>query len=80
MNPVYIPRSRKPLSDAGRGSEVIICDIDGGRMLRGRLADLGLCPGERLKVVHNTRGSVIVEHRDCRFALGRGVSTKVMVR
>jgi ferrous iron transport protein A len=68
------------LADAERGREVTICEIDGGRMLRARLAELGLYNGERVKVVHNNGGGVIVEHRDCRFALGRGVSLKVIVQ
>ncbi len=80
MNPVYVPRSRKALSDTEKGIEVTICEIDGGRMLRGKLAELGLYPGESVKVVHNNGGGVIVEHRHCKFALGRGVSSKVKVR
>lgn len=80
MNPVYIPRSRKSLSDAEKGRVVTICEIDGGRMVRARLAELGLYPGEKVKVVHNNGGGVIVEHRECRFALGRGVSLKVLVQ
>jgi ferrous iron transport protein A len=79
LNPVYVPRSRKVLSDIGRDTEVTISDVDGGRSLRGRLAELGLYPGERLRVVHNNGGAVIIEHRDCKFALGRGVSRKVLV-
>lgn len=80
MNPVFIPRSRKALSDTEKGKEVTICEIEGGRMLRGRLAELGLYPGENVTVVHNNGGGVIVEHRHCKFALGRGVSSKVKVR
>ncbi|MCU0798325.1 MAG: ferrous iron transport protein A [Candidatus Thermoplasmatota archaeon] len=80
LNPVYVPRSRKALSDTERGKKVTIFEIDGGRMLRGRLAELGLYPGETVTVVHNNGGGVIVEHRDCKFALGRGVSSKVRVQ
>jgi ferrous iron transport protein A len=79
LNPVYVPRSRKVLSDIDRDTDVTITEVDAGRMLRGRLAELGLYPGERLRIVHNNGGAVIIEHRDCKFALGRGVSQKVLV-
>jgi len=66
-----------PLSMAAPGQEVELVAVHGGRGIRRRLADMGLNPGVRLKVIHSGGGPIIVAVRE---ALGRGMAHKIMVK
>lgn len=68
-----------PLAFARPGSRVRVVSVSGGRGAYRRLLELGIVPGEVLKVVFNNSGPVIVERGGTRFAIGRGVAAKVMV-
>lgn len=69
-----------PLTLAAEGEEVILVSVDGGQILRKRLADLGLNPGMTLRVIQmDPEGPVIVAVKDSRLALGRGMAQKVLV-
>lgn len=69
-----------PLTLAAEGEEVILVSVDGGQILRKRLADLGLNPGMILRVIQmDPEGPVIVAVKDSRLALGRGMAQKVLV-
>jgi Fe2+ transport system protein FeoA len=62
------------------GEDVQLVNIIGGRILRKRLADLGLNPGMNLRVVQvDPQGPMILAVKDSRIALGRGMAQKVMV-
>jgi len=41
------------LDKSSRGSVVRVVAVGGGRMARQKLTDLGVIPGERLKVIRN---------------------------
>ena len=69
-----------PLSMAAPGQEVELVAVHGGRGIRRRLADMGLNPGVRLKVIHSGGGPIIVAVREARLALGRGMAHKIMVK
>ena len=70
-----------PLSNVSSGNDVQIINIDAGWGLQRRLADMGLIPGLRVKVIGNHKpGSVVLDVRGSRLALGRGISNKIMVR
>ncbi|KPK47486.1 MAG: hypothetical protein AMJ77_02940 [Dehalococcoidia bacterium SM23_28_2] len=62
------------------GEEVRLVDIRGGWGIRHRLADMGLTPGETLRIVQaGPSGPLLVAVRDFRLALGRGMAHKIMV-
>lgn len=70
-----------PLPFAPDGATVVLVDIRAGRKLRTRLCDLGLVPGQTVRVVQaavNGPLIVAVQH-DTRLALGRGMAQKIIV-
>lgn len=69
-----------PLAMIAEGENVQLVNIIGGRVLRKRLADLGLNPGMSLKVIQvDPQGPMILAVKDSRIAMGRGMAQKVMV-
>jgi len=75
------PVLRKPryLSMVREGESVRIKDIQGGAGVTIRLREMGLSPGGMVSVVQNSGGPVIIQSCGSRIALGRGVSSKIMV-
>lgn len=70
-----------PLAIAGAGREVEIIDIAGGRGLAHHVAEMGLHPGSKVKIISGCgHGPVIVAVNGSRFAVGRGMAYKIMVR
>ncbi len=68
------------LSMASAGEEVRLVGIRGGWGIRRRLADMGLTPGETLRIVQaGSSGPLLVAVRGSRLALGRGMAHKIMV-
>lgn len=67
-----------PLSAVPPGRRVRISSFAGGRMVRSRLASLGLNLGREVVVIQNNRGLIMVGVNGGRVALGRGVSQKIM--
>jgi Fe2+ transport system protein FeoA len=68
------------LSMAAPGEEVYLVAVRGGWGIRRRLADMGLNPGERLRVIQSGRsGPMLVAVRGFRLALGRGMAHKIIV-
>lgn len=71
-----------PLGILAIGTEARITKIHGGRGLVRRLSEMGFTPGTKVKIVHNCNpyvGPVLLEVKDSRIALGRGVAMKIMV-
>lgn len=70
-----------PLSMVSPGETVELVKIRGGRVLRKRLADLGLNIGTTVRVVQgNHRGPMILAVKeDTRLAIGRGMAHKIRV-
>jgi len=69
-----------PLASVKPNVEMTIVEIAGGYGVRRKLADLGLVPGTRVKVVsRNMLGPVILAVRNYRLAIGRGIASKIMV-
>ena len=79
MNPIYIPKNRRPLSHVNEGEKVIVREVNGGRGINLRLCELGIGIGSSMTVIQNSGGPVIVSYGDSRMALGKGVSTKILV-
>jgi len=69
------------LSKVKTGSQVVFISVDGGLHSRSRLADMGLLPGEKIKVVQNTgHGPVTVLMKGSKVALGHGLAEKIIVK
>jgi ferrous iron transport protein A len=69
-----------PLSALSFGTEARISKIVGGCSVVKRLSEMGLTYGTKIKVVSDPCGGpVLIEVRDTRLALGRGVATKIYV-
>jgi len=71
-----------PLSMVTPGQEVELVAVQGGWGIRRRLAEMGLNPGVRIRVIQSDlRGSpLIIAVRDTRLALGHGMAHKIMVK
>ena len=69
-----------PLSDVLPGNEIVIRAFRGGRGMRQRLLDLGLVPGEIIKVVRGGRGLPhVLLVKTSKIMLGHGIARHVMV-
>jgi ferrous iron transport protein A len=69
-----------PLSMASPGEAVKVIAVRAGWGLQRRLADLGLTPGVKVRVISSGRpGPVIIDVRGSRLALGYGVAHRIMV-
>jgi len=69
-----------PLGLLRPGQIGIVRDIAGGRQVRGRLSELGILPGARVRVCQNQpSGPLIISLGDGRVAIGRGVAQKILV-
>jgi ferrous iron transport protein A len=69
-----------PLNALTYGTQAKISKINGGCSLIKRLTEMGLTLGTPVKMVSDAiSGPVVIEVRDCRLALGRGVATKIYV-
>lgn len=68
------------LADAIPETKYRILKINGGHKLNSRLYAMGLMPGEEF-MVHNSSGGgpMIVAVKGSRFALGRGMTGKIII-
>jgi ferrous iron transport protein A len=70
----------RPLSQVKEGQTVSIVAIDGGRELRSRLTAMGLLPNTLIRVIRNGKsGPFVINVKNSKMALGRGVVDKIMV-
>ena len=68
------------LSMASPGETVKVIAVRSGWGLQRRLADLGLTPGVKVRVISSGRpGPVVLDVRGSKLALGQGVAHKIMV-
>jgi len=67
-----------PLTMAAPRERVIIRDFAGGPWMAHRLAEMGLTTGSEIEIVSN-EGRMILSVRGSRFAVGRGMASKIMV-
>ncbi len=73
--------SAMPLAMASIGQEVALSYVNGGRSLLHRLAEMGLTPGVRFRVLGKGRpGPFIITVKDTRLVLGQGMVHRVFVR
>jgi len=70
-----------PLVALEPGETARVYAVRGGHGAARRLAELGLTPGQPVRILSIGRGGpVLVEIRGTRIALGRGMAAKVLVR
>ena len=70
----------KPLDQISAGAAAKIVKIDAGCALKNRLASMGLLADVRIRVVRNDgAGQIIVNVKNSKVILGRGMSHKVFV-
>ncbi len=70
-----------PLAEAGCGRRLQVCRIDGGRGVCGRLASMGIFPGQEVELVcaaDNTR--CLVRLNGSTVSLGDGAAEKILVK
>jgi len=69
-----------PLTMLNEGEEGKVKEILGGRGLIRRLSELGFIFGERIRILHShSSGPILVEIKDSRIAIGRGVAMKIII-
>ncbi len=73
--------SEIPLPFAPFGKEVEVSRLVGGEGMKRRLMDMAIYPGVRLRLFSSFgRGRVVVQVGEARYALGRGIAYRIMVR
>ncbi|WP_048150879.1 FeoA family protein [Palaeococcus ferrophilus] len=69
------------LSQLGENEGGVVVDIVGGPRARSKLTSIGIVPGARVRVLRiNPHGPIILAVDNARFAIGRGLADKVIVR
>ena len=70
-----------PLAMAAPGELVTVIEIRAGGGLQRRLADMGLTPGVKIKMLNSHMpGPVLIDLRGSKVALGRGIAHKIAVK
>ncbi|MCD6373019.1 MAG: ferrous iron transport protein A [Thermococcus sp.] len=70
-----------PLNTLRPGERGIVVNILGGFTARQRLVSMGLTPGAVVQIIEShPYGPIIISVGGVRFAIGRGMAAKVMVR
>lgn len=68
-----------PLGMAGAGDGGVIVKITGRDEIRRRLAELGFVVGERVDVVSEIGGNMILSVKESRVALDRSMAMRIMI-
>lgn len=79
VHPLTEGRDMIPLSLAGTGDTVTIRRISGRDDVRQHLTELGFIVGDQISVVNELQGDLIVQVKDSRIAVNRGVANHIMV-
>lgn len=68
-----------PLTMADIGEEYIIKRIGGNDEVKHHLENLGFCVGGNVTVINTLAGSVIVNVKESRVAIGKDMAMKIMI-
>ena len=68
-----------PLTMAGEGARVRVVALMGGAGLDRRMTQMGINIGAELRVILREGGGLVVMRGETRFALGGGMSHRIMV-
>ncbi|MCK5681408.1 ferrous iron transport protein A [bacterium] len=70
-----------PLAEAGCGRRLQVCRVDGSRGVCGRLASLGIFPGQEVELVCAADSSrCLVRLNGSTVSLGDGAAEKILVK
>ena len=69
-----------PLSMAKMGETVTIKKIGGKDEVRQHMAELGFVVEEKVTVVNEMNGNLILQVKDSRIALGKALAAKIMFK
>lgn len=73
----YIKAGLVNLTKSREGKKFLVKKIDGGKVLKQRLATLGLLPETICEILTNNDGQVILEIKGATIALGGGMASKI---
>ncbi|MCI9644444.1 MAG: ferrous iron transport protein A [Oscillibacter sp.] len=68
-----------PLSMARTGETVTIRKVTGKDEVRQHLAELGFVAGAAVTVVHEIAGNLVLQVKDRRVALDRGLANRILI-
>ena len=69
-----------PLAMVNSNETTTVVSVRAGWGLTRRLADMGLIPGTKLRVINRQKsGPIIVDVRGSRLVLGHGMAQKILV-
>lgn len=68
-----------PLTMARVGEAVTIRKISGRDEVRQHLAELGFVAGAAVTVVHEIAGNLVLQVKDRRVALDRGLANRILI-
>ena len=71
--------TRKYLINMKENGILTIININAGSKAHRFLADLGIHTGEKIKVIKNDSGPVVIEVKGTKVAIGRGLAAKIEV-
>lgn len=69
-----------PLVFARENEIVEVVKIEAGHGAYSKLMEMGIIPGAKIKMVYNAKGPVIIAVNDSKYALGKGIASKIIVR
>lgn len=68
-----------PITMAKSGDNVVIRKITGSDKIRQHLAELGFVADGRVTVVSEIAGNLILQVKDSRIALDKGMANRIMI-
>ncbi len=68
-----------PLSMVAKGERVRLAKVRAGACMCSRLSALGLTPGVEMTIVQDAGGPLLLEVRNSRLAIGRGMAHRILV-
>ena len=68
-----------PIIFARSGDEVIIQKITGDDKVRQHLAELGFVVGEKITIVNEIAGNLILQVKDSRIAISRSMANRIQI-
>ena len=71
--------SSMPLIMLPEGKEGKVTSINAGMGLKRRLVEMGFCENSLVKIHRADRGALVVIVNGSKYALGKGMATKIMV-
>lgn len=75
MNNQYMP-----LNNIDTGKCVEVDNVSGGDIICKKLMEMGIAKGNKIQIIKNDAGPLIIGLGETRLVVARGIAQKVMVR